>query len=287
MPITCRDPWRADTAAKICACTIFLALAACASPPPPQSLTAAERTVSETRSDPQVQRLAPDALNNAEQALNRAQSSWKEGKSKEEIDHLAYLTERRAAIAKATANAKSADEEFADLTQQREQIRLEATKQRAEQAESEVERLQRELKAERTSRGLVVTLSGLLFDVDSADLKPGGMQNVSQVAEFLRDNPDRKALIEGHTDSTGSANYNLNLSKSRAEAVGNFLVTQGVDPNRIVTRGYGEMFPVATNATSAGRQQNRRVEIVILNAGAPVPPARVSQRQPIQGPGPS
>jgi OOP family OmpA-OmpF porin len=80
--------------------------------------------------------------------------------------------------------------------------------------------------------------------------------------------PDRKVLIEGHTDSSGSASYNSDLSQRRANAVEALLINQGVDPTRIVARGYGESYPVATNDTAAGRQQNRRVEIVILKPGA-------------------
>ena len=103
----------------------------------------------------------------------------------------------------------------------------------------------------------MVTLADeVLFDVDQAELKPGGMQQLGRVAEFLRQNPDRNVLIEGHTDSTAPDLYNLALSQRRSNAVEDFLITQGVDPTRILATGYGEQLPIASNATAAGRQAN-------------------------------
>ena len=134
-----------------------------------------------------------------------------------------------------------------------------------------------ELQADRTERGLVVTLSDeILFDVDQAELKPGGMQQLARVAEFLVDNSDRNVLIEGHTDSTAPDAYNLALSQRRANAVEDFLITQGVDPTRMSSDGYGEQLPIASNDTAAGRQANRRVELVVLDAGEPIPPPRTA-----------
>jgi outer membrane protein OmpA-like peptidoglycan-associated protein len=133
------------------------------------------------------------------------------------------------------------------------------------------------LPARQTDRGLVVTLGEhILFDVDRADIKAGGAQDLARVADFLRNNPDRNLVIEGHTDSTASDAYNLALSQRRANAVEDFLISQGVDPLRISSRGYGEQLPVATNDSAAGRQQNRRVELVILDPGEPMPGPRVA-----------
>jgi outer membrane protein OmpA-like peptidoglycan-associated protein len=106
-----------------------------------------------------------------------------------------------------------------------------------------------------------------LFDVDQAQLNPGGELQVARLADVLHQMPERNVLIEGHTDSAGSDAYNDSLSQRRADAVEDLLIIQGIDPTRVVTRGYGERFPVATNDTAAGRQQNRRIEIVILNPG--------------------
>jgi outer membrane protein OmpA-like peptidoglycan-associated protein len=135
------------------------------------------------------------------------------------------------------------------------------------------------LPARQTDRGLVVTMSeDLLFDVDRAEIKPGGAQQLMRVAEYLRDHPERNALIEGHTDSTASESYNLALSQRRANAVEDFLIAQGVDPTRIEGRGYGEQLPIASNGTAAGRQQNRRVELVVLEPGQALPAPRIAAR---------
>lgn len=150
--------------------------------------------------------------------------------------------------------------------------RMEAEGARAEAAEAaERERRLREqlteLEAKQTDRGLVLTLGDVLFDVDQATLKPGALKNLVRLVSFLRENPDREVLIEGHTDSTGSDSYNLDLSQRRAEAVREFLAENEIDASRVVARGYGKTYPVASNDSSAGRQRNRRVEIVILDAG--------------------
>ncbi len=105
--------------------------------------------------------------------------------------------------------------------------------------------------------------SDVLFDVDSALLKPGAHDELFRVARVLNQYPQTTLLVAGHTDSTGSEAYNQRLSERRAEVVKNALVGNGVDPQRIRTVGYGESRPIASNATESGRQLNRRVEIRI------------------------
>ena len=123
----------------------------------------------------------------------------------------------------------------------------------------------------------MVTLSeDVLFDVDRSEIKAGGAQELARVADFLRNHPNRNILVEGHTDSTASDSYNLALSQRRANAVEDMLISMGVEPTRIESRGYGEQLPVATNDTAAGRQKNRRVELVILDPGTPIPGPRVA-----------
>ena len=119
-----------------------------------------------------------------------------------------------------------------------------------------------------TTRGLVVNLSDVLFDVGQADLKPGAARNLDRIARVLQEYPSYKISVEGHTDSTGSPQLNEQLSQERAEAVRQALVSAGLDSTRITAQGFGATQPVATNATRAGRQLNRRVEIVVLGAGA-------------------
>ena len=107
----------------------------------------------------------------------------------------------------------------------------------------------------------------MLFDVGKADLKPGAARNLGRIAQVLQQYPSYKLSVEGHTDTTGSPQLNEKLSQERAEAVRQALAGGGVDSTRITAQGFGATQPVATNATRAGRQLNRRVEIVVLGAG--------------------
>jgi len=141
---------------------------------------------------------------------------------------------------------------------------------KAQKAKAEAEQLMRELsdlKAQQTERGIVLTIGDVLFATGMADLSPDAIRNVDKLTDFLEKHPNRNVLIEGHTDSVGSEEFNLTLSQSRADAVKEQLVAKGIDPSRITTKGYGKKYPVSTNDTPAGRQQNRRVEVIILNEG--------------------
>lgn len=165
-----------------------------------------------------------------------------------------------------------------------EQAQAEAQKARAEAAalaasEQKLREELAELQAQKTERGIVLTLGDVLFDVDQATLKAGATQSLSRLVAFLREYPDRQVLVEGHTDSTGTDEYNLGLSQRRADAVVQFLTLNGIAPERAIATGYGKAYPVAGNETAEGRQRNRRVEIVILDPGEkaaeelrPVPP---------------
>ncbi len=121
----------------------------------------------------------------------------------------------------------------------------------------------RELNAQTTDRGMVVTLGDVLFDTGRADLRSGGQRNIEKLATFLKTYPERKAMVEGFTDSVGSDALNQALSERRAQAVRSAMVGQGVAADRIAMRGFGEAYPVASNDNAAGRAQNRRVEIVL------------------------
>ena len=113
-------------------------------------------------------------------------------------------------------------------------------------------------------RGFIVALSGgLLFDTGKSTLKPGAKSTLTKIAEQLKSNPDAKIAVEGHTDSVGSKEANQELSQKRADAVRDFIVNAGVPADHFTASGRGESEPIATNKTAAGRQQNRRVELVI------------------------
>ncbi|MCH8538320.1 MAG: OmpA family protein [Alkalimonas sp.] len=120
-----------------------------------------------------------------------------------------------------------------------------------------------ELNARPTDRGLVVTLGDVLFDTGQANLKGGSSNHLEKLAQFLNTHPERNALIEGHTDNVGSADYNVLLSQRRADAVKAFLVAEGIAGSRLDASGKGLDIPLASNASAEGRQQNRRVEVII------------------------
>lgn len=127
--------------------------------------------------------------------------------------------------------------------------------------------IQRDLegaKVERIGEGIKITFdTGLLFDVNKAALKPASKTNLSNLAVILNKYPDTNILIEGHADSDGSEEHNLQLSESRARSVANYLASQQVMEPRFTTMGYGESQPIADNSTVDGKAQNRRVEVAI------------------------
>jgi outer membrane protein OmpA-like peptidoglycan-associated protein len=123
-----------------------------------------------------------------------------------------------------------------------------------------------DLAAKKTARGLVITLGDVLFGTDLARMNPVGMRTVQKLADVLQQHPARTVLIEGFTDSTGTAAHNQELSERRAMAVQKALHDMGVADQRVSMRGYGESNPIAANDSNENRQLNRRVEIVISNA---------------------
>ncbi len=186
-----------------------------------------------------------------------------ESAEKEKATREAAMKAQEAERARMEADARAREAEQA-------RMQAEAKAREAERAKSEVDELLNQLsdlKAKQTERGIVLTMGDVLFAFDKATLSPEAFRNVDKLADFLRKHPNRSVLIEGHTDSVGSDEYNLDLSKKRADAVKNSLVTKGVGEDRITPKGYGKKYPVASNNTSEGRQQNRRVEVVVLNEG--------------------
>jgi outer membrane protein OmpA-like peptidoglycan-associated protein len=130
----------------------------------------------------------------------------------------------------------------------------------AEEIEKDIEGA----KVERIGEGIKITFdSGILFDINKADLKPAARANLEKLAVILNKYSDTQVLVEGHTDSTGPADYNLELSEKRAKSVSRQLATQNIMETRLIIMGYGEEQPIASNDTVDGRQQNRRVDIAI------------------------
>jgi outer membrane protein OmpA-like peptidoglycan-associated protein len=261
-----------------------LALAACASPVPNDALVQAEHAYGSASQDPEVANNAPVMLYEAKKDLDLAQQTWLADEDDPRVDHFAYMASKRVQIARETASRRVADAQAIALGRERDQTVIEARSRQVDIAQIEadaarkreaearataadLERQLEELKAKKTDRGAVVTLGDVLFDFDRASLRSGAQQNLYRLVTFLNENTDREILIEGHTDSVGSDSYNLDLSLRRCESVRDFLVANGVSASRMAVRGFGKAAPIASNATEAGRQQNRRVEVVILDPG--------------------
>jgi len=279
---------------SLCVCCLIALLVgglACASDPDPR-LQRARSEYSAAESDPAVAAGASVELYEAKQAVDRLENALEDDDVDDDspwIDHLAYLADQKIQIARTAATEATLRKEIEELGERRDDLRLRARTTeaqmatvRAEAAEGEAEAAKRELaesrmKAERieqrfesvtteeTSRGLVLTMSDVLFATASSELQPGARDALDEVAEFLQEYPDRGIAVEGHTDNVGTNSYNQQLSDARARAVARELEHDGVPGSRIDVRGFGEDKPIAPNDNEAGRQQNRRVEIVIEN----------------------
>jgi len=263
-------------------------------------LEKARKTYEQAKADPTGPALAPIYFADAENALREAEQAG----NSDEMIHLSYMAERKAQIAMTVAERKKTEEDIrklnmenAELLAQKkkldQQLELEAkraqtemeqarlaaveeamraakARKEAELAKAEADRLMKELsdlQARQTERGIVLTIGEVLFAFAKADLSPKADRSVDKLADFLNKHMNRNVLIEGHTDSVGSDEYNLDLSQRRAESVKEKLVGDGVGPDRITTVGYGKKYPAVSNDTEANRALNRRVEVIILNEG--------------------
>jgi outer membrane protein OmpA-like peptidoglycan-associated protein len=224
------------------------------------------------QSNPDLANRAPIAMQEAEQAVHDAEIP---DSDRALTAHLIYIADRKVQTAKSMAQAQYAIDQRKALSDQNDQIQLQARTREADTAKSmnvglkskndELLAELADLKAKKTERGVEVTLGDVLFSTGRADLKAGSAGNLDKLVAVLSGAPDRHVLIEGHTDSLGRDDMNLMLSQKRADAVALYLTGHGVDPSRITATGKGEAYPVAGNETAAGRQMNRRVEITIQN----------------------
>jgi len=280
--------YRAKT---LIAAAVSLVLAACAAAPLKSTGAADARAkLTVLQSDANLANRAPLAMQEAEAAVVTAEAS---NTDEEQAMHLAYLADRRVDIARARAETGFAEDQLAKLGEQRESIRLDARTREADIAQSQVataraeaqvartdadaartsaaqqaEELQRqidELQARPTDRGLVLTLGDVLFRSGMSDLNAGATNSLEKLASFLNHYPDRSAIIEGHTDNVGSDDYNQGLSQRRADSVKSYLMGHGIGSPRLAATGMGESQPLAGNDSATGRQQNRRVEVIIDN----------------------
>lgn len=294
-----------NTTRTLIATATLLALAACQTTPSPNpDLAAARASLDQARSNPYVGRSGAVELQSAQQAMTRAETTWAADRDVEQTRHLAYLARKRADIAMAVGMQAQSDERVQQFGAERERLRLQARSREADiatasareaqadarnaQADAQIskeqadaarllalkqsgraEGLERDLadmKARKTDRGMVVTLGDVLFDTGKSSLQPGAQRSVAQLVQVLIHHPERRVLIEGFTDSVGSEEMNMKLSQSRAETFQRELMNGGIAADRIEVRAWGEANPVADNGSAAGRQRNRRVEVLFSDA---------------------
>jgi len=255
----------------------------------------AERQAAIARENAEKQKAEAARLNAVEQTRLRAQADADRiaaEKAKADAERAKQEAETAAANAErvkqeAIEARRSADEARQSAVAQQQQLAAEAD--RARSAAADADRLRQEAERQRakseedqaqlrqqlltqfnailqtrdTARGLIVNMSDVLFDSGKYSLKPGAREKLAKVAGIILGHPGLKIAVEGHTDSVGGDEYNLKLSQNRANSVRAYLVSQSIDPAAVTATGFGKTMPVADNKTAAGRQANRRVELVV------------------------
>jgi len=176
-------------------------------------------------------------------------------KAEAEAARAAALDQQRAAQAE-TEKAKLAAEES-------DRLRLKAEAEKIELRAELLRQFNLILETRDTARGLIVNMSDVLFDTGQYTLRPGAREKLAKVTGVFLSHPGLRLEIEGHTDSVGGDDYNQKLSENRAKAVRDYMVQQGISASTIVVKGFGKTKPVASNDNAAGRQRNRRVELVV------------------------
>lgn len=259
------------------AASVAALLAACATAPPRSDrLEQARAEIATLSQDPLAQQTAGKDLEAARSRLQQAETALSEKKPAIEVDHLAYLAQRHAETGEARVQEARARQEVAHAQEQRDRVLLQAREHETNAANAKLSASQAQLiasqaelaalQAKQTDRGMVVTIGDVLFDSGRATLKPGAGLTIDRLANFMKENPQARVVIEGHTDSVGTEEYNDALSERRADAVAAALMRRGVSSDSVRAIGRGKAYPVATNETAAGRQQNRRVEIIFSDA---------------------
>ena len=254
-----------------------IVLAACASAPQrSEQLEQARAQIQTLSQDPLAQQAAGRDLEAARKSLQQAEIALQQKQPLATVDHLAYLARRHAEAGEARVSEAHSRQEVARAQEDRNKILMDARSREAQNAQAQSQSAQAQLasaqqqladlQAKKTDRGMVVTLGDVLFDTGQATLKPGANLALNRLAIFLSANPQTKIIVEGHTDSRGSDEYNEVLSERRARAVATELMSRGISTDQVQTLGRGKGYPVASNDTPEGRQQNRRVEIVFSDA---------------------
>jgi outer membrane protein OmpA-like peptidoglycan-associated protein len=279
-------------------------LTGCATAPAkPDGAAAVRNKLIQLQSNAQLADRAPVAMKVAEMAVRAAEQPQTDEPL---ARHLVFIADRKVDTAKALAETALAEDQRTALNEQREKARLDSRTREADAAKGQVAaaradsaeqklaadqsradadaaraasassqqqsaELQRqidEMHAKITDRGVVLTLGDVLFMSGQANLKTAATGNLNKLVAFLNKYPNRTVVIEGYTDSVGTDDYNQGLSERRADGVKSYLEGQGVGARRLTALGKGKSDPVAGNDSADGRQQNRRVEVVISNPAA-------------------
>jgi outer membrane protein OmpA-like peptidoglycan-associated protein len=215
-----------------------------------------------------AERAKQEAETAAANAERVKQEAIEARRSADEARQSAVAQQQQLAAEADRARGAAADADR--LRQEAERQRQEAERQRAKSEEDQAQLRQQLLtqfnailQTRDTARGLIVNMSDVLFDSGKYSLKPGAREKLAKVAGIILGHPGLKIAVEGHTDSVGGDEYNLKLSQNRANSVRAYLVSQSIDPAAVTATGFGKTMPVADNRTAAGRQANRRVELVV------------------------
>lgn len=268
---------------------LTLILAACGTTMPPKELLDARSAYDKAKAG-EASQLKPETLHEAKVALDQAEAAYLDDATSDRTRDLSYVAERKAELAVALAGQSAAaaqkDQASKDMIQnlRAAQGELSTTKQQLAAAgeKLEVERKARQdaekrardamdklavaaaLAVKEEPRGTVITLPGnVLFSSGKWDLLPGAQEKLDHVADALKNQADHRMVVEGHTDSQGTESSNVELSMKRAQAVREYLVSRGVPADIISATGLGQSRPIADNRTAEGRQNNRRVEIIV------------------------
>jgi len=274
-------PMRTLIAAAVTA-TLFMGCATVEKKPPGSERVRAKLIT--LQSEPQLANAAPVAMKDADLAVQEAERVEKDLAL---VAHRVYIADHKVDIARALAQTQHAEAQRKVLNEQSEKARLDARTREADRAKmdatvakadaegaraaadaartdnADLQRQLAEMQAKPTDRGLVLTLGDTLFATGRSEIQSGAAANLDRLTAFMGQYPDRTVVIEGFTDSMGSEEMNQSLSQRRADAVKNYLMNQGVGSARLSSAGRGENSPVADNESAAGRQQNRRVEVII------------------------
>lgn len=269
-----------QTYRQVCILIMLTLISACSGPiPKSTSLLTAEAAYEQARKNPDVLRYAKDDLNKANASLAAASKA----ETIEEMDSLAVIADLQIKTAKSVTEGKLGELKFKQLSATKDSLIANALQSKNQQLKQVVGKFEKQAEAARIaekqrlenqlaalkdkeiSRNLKFILGDVLFVTDKADLVPGAAGKINEIADMMKMYPEKTIVIEGHTDNTGNPEYNLDLSQKRADFVKNALIQKGIQNNRIVARGMGQSYPIASNNTKEGRQENRRIEISVKN----------------------